>query len=94
MEFRKKKLKVLYNVKHQASPLPTGVSKKNMRIHNNVLGFSFQYAEHISLIIIITIIIIIIIIIIIVTVLSIVIIIIIIIIIIFVIKYLLIILIC
>ena len=93
MEFRKKKLNVLYNVKHQASPLPTGVSKKNMRIHNNVLGFSFQYAEHISLIIIITIIIIIIIIII-VTVLSIVIIIIIIIIIIFVIKYLLIILIC
>ena len=92
MEFRKKKLNVLYNVKHQASPLPTGVSKKNMRIHNNVLGFSFQYAEHISLIIIITIIIIIIIII--VTVLSIVIIIIIIIIIIFVIKYLLIILIC
>ena len=45
---------MLYNVKHEASPLPTGVSNKNMHTHNYVLGFSLQYAEHISIIIIIT----------------------------------------
>ena len=42
-------------------PLPTGVSNKNMHIHNYVLGFSLQYDEDILLIIIIIIIIVIII---------------------------------
>ena len=39
-------------MKPEASPLATGVSNKNIHIHNYVLGFSLQYAEHISLIII------------------------------------------
>ena len=53
---------MLYNVKHEASPLPTGVSNKNMHTQNYVMGFSLYYGEHISLIsIIINIIIIIII---------------------------------
>ena len=41
--------------------LPTGVSNKNMPIHNYVLGFCFQYGKDILLIIIIIIIIVIII---------------------------------
>ena len=41
--------------------LPTGVSNKNMPIHNYVLGFCFQYGKDILLIIIIIIIIIVII---------------------------------
>ena len=44
-------------MKPEASPLPTGVSNKNMHIHNYVLGFSLQYAEHISLLVIMMIII-------------------------------------
>ena len=52
---------MLYNVKHEASPLPTGVSNKNMHTQNYVMGFSLYYGEHISLISIIIIIIIIII---------------------------------
>ena len=45
-------------MKPEASHLPTGVSNKNMYIHNYVLGFSLQYPEHISIIIFIIIIII------------------------------------